>query len=129
MIRFLLFITLYSIFNVVAHSMIYWPQLPPNTANSPAERLYSSWKEKPMGQMCRNFTLNIRNQCPNASPFHEYVCCGSTGAQCCFAIQQWVIIMAAMFGVSTTVALIFFFLLKFRIIFADPAYHTKPVNL
>ncbi|CAJ0560132.1 unnamed protein product, partial [Mesorhabditis spiculigera] len=37
--------------------------------------------------------------CPSGSFFHYYNCCGNLNMDCCFALQTWVIVVLAVFGV------------------------------
>ncbi|KJH42601.1 hypothetical protein DICVIV_11401 [Dictyocaulus viviparus] len=67
-------------------AMVIWPDLVNDESklNRPKP---TNWNEKNLGQWCRNFTVNQHTQCPQASPFHQFDCCGTHNTECCFAIQ------------------------------------------
>ncbi|VDO26441.1 unnamed protein product [Haemonchus placei] len=73
----------------VVLSMVIWPDLVYNETKLKMPKP-TTWKEKNLGQWCRNFTVNQHTQCREASAFHQYNCCGVHNTDCCFAIQGWV---------------------------------------
>uniref|UniRef100_A0A915EW75 Uncharacterized protein n=1 Tax=Ditylenchus dipsaci TaxID=166011 RepID=A0A915EW75_9BILA len=64
--------------------LVVWPATVPKQENLERPKTYD---EKNFGQWCRNFTVNRHTQCPEASPFHWFVCCGEDGIECCGGIQ------------------------------------------
>ncbi|VDL63495.1 unnamed protein product [Nippostrongylus brasiliensis] len=92
--RSLLVLLLVQYIPTMVLSMVIWPDLVQDEArlNRPKP---TTWSEKNLGQWCRNFTVNEHTQCPQASVFHQYNCCGEHETECCFAIQGWVIILGS----------------------------------
>ncbi|PIC43255.1 hypothetical protein B9Z55_004053 [Caenorhabditis nigoni] len=109
----------------VVYSMVVWPVLDRNSTRSTIVRP-KNWAEKNLGQWCRNFTVNEHTQCPQASAFHQFDCCGQHETECCFAIQGWVIVILIIVGTCASIVLIFSTLLKLNLICPLP-YSTKPI--
>ncbi|CAB3411381.1 unnamed protein product [Caenorhabditis bovis] len=105
-------------------SMVVWPVLDNITNATHSLVKPKNWAEKNLGQWCRNFTVNIHTQCPQASAFHQFDCCGPHETDCCFAIQGWVIVYGAVIGSCSIITLIFSLLLKHNVI-CLPTYPTK----
>ncbi|CAJ0585777.1 unnamed protein product, partial [Mesorhabditis spiculigera] len=86
----------------------------------PDEKLRSpkphTWREKPMGQWCRNVSANVHVQCPRASYAFQYDCCGETMAECCFALMGWVYLLLGCIVVVGISTLTFHLLLHFNLL-------------
>uniref|UniRef100_A0A0K0CY21 WAP domain-containing protein n=1 Tax=Angiostrongylus cantonensis TaxID=6313 RepID=A0A0K0CY21_ANGCA len=74
---------------LLAFAMVIWPDVVNDEAKISRPKP-TSWSEKSLGQWCRNFTVNEHTQCPEASLFHQFDCCGGNNTECCFALQGWV---------------------------------------
>ncbi|CAI5440887.1 unnamed protein product [Caenorhabditis angaria] len=97
-------------------SMVVWPVLDRSTNTTRAAIRPKNWSEKNLGQWCRNLSVNQHTQCPQASAFHQFDCCGPSETECCFAIQGWVIIILTIIAACSTITLIFTILLKLNLI-------------
>ncbi|VDP02177.1 unnamed protein product [Heligmosomoides polygyrus] len=113
---------------MMVFTMVIWPDLVRDE-----ERLSkpkpTTWSEKNLGQWCRNFTVNRHTQCPQASAFHQYNCCGEHNTDCCFAIQGWVIIVTSFVSFAFVVSFLFYLMLKFQIICLEHSYPPKVLYL
>ncbi|KAL3075588.1 hypothetical protein niasHS_006342 [Heterodera schachtii] len=97
----------------------FWPNPPPVPANFARPQTF---REKHFGQWCRNLTLDRHIQCPRASPFHWYICCGDDGTECCFGIQSWVYVI---FG---SLAMVFFMAALFWLYLGPTNYDGGSAN-
>uniref|UniRef100_A0A8R1HPL5 CX domain-containing protein n=1 Tax=Caenorhabditis japonica TaxID=281687 RepID=A0A8R1HPL5_CAEJA len=100
-------------------AMVVWPVLDRNTTRSTHVKP-RNWSEKNLGQWCRNFTVNQHTQCPQASAFHQFDCCGPNETDCCFALQGWVIVILTVLGCCSTIIIVFFAFLKLNLICPIP---------
>uniref|UniRef100_A0A914GWJ5 Uncharacterized protein n=1 Tax=Globodera rostochiensis TaxID=31243 RepID=A0A914GWJ5_GLORO len=82
----------------------YWPEPPPAPSDFVKPRNFA---EKHFGQWCRNLTLDRHVQCPKASPFHWYICCGDDGTDCCFGIQTWAYVVFGSLALIFSIATVF----------------------
>ncbi|KAI3414023.1 hypothetical protein GPALN_011489 [Globodera pallida] len=82
----------------------YWPEPPPAPSDFVKPRNFA---EKHFGQWCRNLTLDRHVQCPKASPFHWYICCGDDGTECCFGIQTWAYVVFGSLALIFSIATVF----------------------
>ncbi|XGW08511.1 hypothetical protein V3C99_011105, partial [Haemonchus contortus] len=112
----------------VVLSMVIWPDLVYNETKLKMPKP-TTWKEKNLGQWCRNFTVNQHTQCREASAFHQYNCCGVHNTDCCFAIQGWVILVASLSAFVACASFLFYILLKFQIICLEHSYPPKVIYL
>ncbi|CAI4226576.1 unnamed protein product [Auanema sp. JU1783] len=106
--------------------MVIWPEITQEDGHflRPKPR---NWREKHLGQWCRNFTIHKHTQCPEATMFHEYHCCGDTSTECCFAVQGWLYVVGGISSITTTAIFIFYLLLKMNKICLPNNYTNKPV--
>ncbi|KAI1708821.1 protein SUP-1 [Ditylenchus destructor] len=101
--------------------MVVWADLPerPHDFQRPKR-----WKDKNFGQWCRNLTINRHTQCPPASPFHWFVCCGESGVECCGGIQTWAYFVFGSLFMSAFIIFSFYVLLKFDLICQQSTWPT-----
>ncbi|KAL6736717.1 hypothetical protein Aduo_007037 [Ancylostoma duodenale] len=113
---------------LIACGLVIWPD-PVNDEAKLSRPKPTTWKEKNLGQWCRNFTVNQHVQCPQASVFHQFDCCGQHLTECCFAIQGWVIVLGSLIAFVVAASVAFYLLLKFQLICLEHSYPPKVIYL
>ncbi|KAJ1372508.1 hypothetical protein KIN20_034679 [Parelaphostrongylus tenuis] len=122
------FVVLFLSLPLVAFAIVIWPDLVNDEAKLSRPKP-TSWSEKNLGQWCRNFTVNQHTQCPEASLFHQFDCCGVNNTNCCFAIQGWVFVVVSFASIAAIVSFSFYLLLKFQMICIEHTYPPKVIHL
>ncbi|KAK6736594.1 hypothetical protein RB195_019346 [Necator americanus] len=108
--------------------MVVWPDLVNDEAKMSRPKP-TKWSEKNLGQWCRNFTVNQHTQCPQASVFHQFDCCGRHNTECCFAIQGWLVVLGSLSAFVMAASFLFYLLLKFQLICLEQTYPPKVIFL
>ncbi|CAJ0605519.1 unnamed protein product [Cylicocyclus nassatus] len=112
----------------VVSAMVIWPE-PMEDEATLSKPKPTTWKEKNLGQWCRNYTINQHIQCPQASAFHQFNCCGLHDTECCFALQGWLIVVLSMCSFAIAACLLFYLFLKFQLICVEHRYPPKVIYL